>query len=129
MESNRCIVDSSVFVAFYRDIDTLHNEALLIMKELSDSVLIVHPYVIQETVTVLTYGVGATVAKQFLVDIGGASNIIIPMVDIKHDIQLFMSIGMKISFTDVVLVGMAKEMGARLVTFDMQMISLAKKLS
>ena len=129
MESNRCVVDSSVFVAFYRDIDALHNEALRIIRELSDSILIVHPYVIQETATVLTYGVGANVARQFLVDIGGSSNIVIPMVDIKHDIRLFISVGAKLSFTDVVLVGMAKEMGVRLVTFDMKMISLAKNLS
>lgn len=127
MRSNRCVIDSSLFVAFYRDIDASHADALRIMQELSGATLIVHPYVIQETATVLTYGCGVAVAKQFLSDIGNASNIIIPAIDIQHDVRLFMASGAKLSFTDVALIGLAKEMDTSLVTFDKQMLKLTGK--
>jgi predicted nucleic acid-binding protein len=50
MESNHCIVDSSVFVAFYLEADSQHEDALRVMQDISECSLIVHPYVIQETV-------------------------------------------------------------------------------
>lgn len=128
MESGRCIVDSSIFVAFYREIDSLHADALRVMQELSELTLIVHPYVIQETATVLTYGCGVTIAKQFLSDIGNASNIVIPAVYIQHDMRLFADFGARLSFTDVALLGLAKETGDRLITFDNQMLRSVKKL-
>ena len=127
MASRHCVIDSSVFVAFYRDIDALHRDALRVMQELSSDVLIVHPYVIQETATVLTYGVGLPVAKKFLTDITTASNIIIPPLNIQQDIKLFSYSRAKLSFTDVVLIGLAKEMGVPLITFDRQMLALSKK--
>lgn len=127
MVSRHCVIDSSVFVAFYRDIDTLHHEALRVMQELSSDTLIVHPYVIQETATVLTYGVGLPVAKRFLVDITTASNITIPSLNIQQDIKLFSYSRAKLSFTDIALIGLAKEMGVPLITFDRQMLALSKK--
>ncbi|MDO8518345.1 MAG: type II toxin-antitoxin system VapC family toxin [bacterium] len=127
MEPSRCIIDSSVFVAFYCEIDSLHTDALRVMMELSDYILIVHPYVIQETTTVLAYGAGTGVAKKFLTDITDASNVFIPSVDILHDMKLFASSGSKLSFTDIALVGLAQETGVRLVTFDRQMLSFYKR--
>ena len=127
MEPSRCVIDSSVFVAFYRDIDVLHADALRIMQRLSTATFIVHPYVIQETATVLAYGSGLSVAKQFLVDVTTASNITIPNLDIQRDIQLFLNSRAKLSFTDVALVGLAKEMGIPLITFDRKMLTLSKK--
>ena len=116
-----------MFVAFYREIDSLHTDALRVMAELSDDILIVHPYVIQETATVLSYGAGIGVAKKFLVDITDASNVFIPSVDILHDMKLFANSGSKLSFTDIALVGLAQETGVRLVTFDKQMLTLSKR--
>ncbi|HXK39046.1 MAG TPA: PIN domain-containing protein [Candidatus Paceibacterota bacterium] len=127
MGSKSCVIDSSVFVAFYRDIDALHTDALRIMQELSEYTLVVHPYVIQETATVLTYGAGLSVARQFLVDITAASNIVIPAIGIQNDIRLFLDISSRLSFTDVALIGLAKEMGIPLITFDRQMLALSKK--
>lgn len=127
MASDQCVIDSSVFVAFYRDIDSLHADALAIMRDISDATLVVYPYVIQETATVLAYAVGLPLAKQFLTDISESANVLIPVTNIQRDTQAFMSIKAKISFTDAALVALAKETGARLVTFDMQMLSLARK--
>ena len=126
MESNHCIVDSSLFVAFYRDVDALHADALRIMRELAESTLVVHPYVIQETATVLAYRCSVAVAKQFLTDIVDATNVVIPAVDVRYDIQHFMSIKTKISFTDIALIELARTTGARVVTFDRQILSFFK---
>lgn len=65
MESNRFIVDSSVFISFYHQDDTNHAEALRVMDELQQKFLVIHPYVIQEVITVLTYKVGNKVAAEF----------------------------------------------------------------
>src|SRR5438270_789221 len=127
MEASHCIIDSSLFVAFYREIDSLHSDALRIMQELSEAVLVVHPYVIQETATVLTYGSGIEVAKKFLKDTSEAANVIVPILDISRDMQLYQKCNTKLSFTDVALVGLAKETGARLVTFDKKMLSYARR--
>lgn len=126
MESNRYIVDSSVFVAFYRDVDAQHNQALRIMSELSALTLIVHPYVIQETATVLSYKCGLKVAKQFCLDIASAGNVIIPAVDARYDINHFVEAGEKMSFTDITLIELARAFGARVVTFDRQMLARAR---
>lgn len=127
MASSRCVIDSSVFVAFYREVDSLHADALAIMREISDATLIVHPYVVQETTTVLAYAVGLPLAKQFLSDLEESPNVVIPPIDMQRDIQAFKNVKVRISFTDSTLVALAKDLGARLVTFDMQMLSLARK--
>ena len=126
MESSHCIIDSSLFVAFYRDVDSLHADALRIMGELSESVLIVHPYVIQETATVLTYRCGIAIAKHFLSDIVHAENIIIPAVDPRYDVERFMAVKKKISFTDAALIELARTTGAKVFTFDRQILSFFK---
>ena len=126
MEFSRCVIDSSVFVAFYRDIDALHVDALRVMQALAHTTLVVHPYVIQETATVLAYGSGMDKKKSFLSDIAIATNIEIPIVDVRHDMWLFENHTTKMSFTDISLIGLAKETNARLVTFDKQMLSLIK---
>lgn len=126
MESNQCIVDSSIFVAFYRDVDSQHADAIRVMQEISGSTLIVHPYVIQETATVLAYRASLKVAKEFLADVMSAANVVIPAVDVRYDMGRFMDVKKKISFTDVALIELAKMTGARVVTFDRQILSLAK---
>ena len=35
MAADRCVIDSSVFVAFYRDVDSLHTDALAVMRDAS----------------------------------------------------------------------------------------------
>jgi predicted nucleic acid-binding protein len=121
MATNHCIVDSSVFVAFYRDVDSQHSDALAVMKDLQDATLIVHPYVIQETATVLTYRVGLSIAKQFCADVLAANNVLIPAVDARYDSARFLDLYKRISFTDAALIELSRTTGARIVTFDAQM--------
>ncbi len=127
MESNTFVVDSNVFIAFYAAGDEQHADAVAIMRELVGKTLVVHPYVIQEVATVLTYRFGLAVAKKFLADIRNADDVMVPTVDIAQDIERFSSASKKVSFTDITLVGLAISMNTSLLTFDRQMLSLFKK--
>jgi predicted nucleic acid-binding protein len=128
MESNQYVVDSSLFVAFYYEGDSYHTDAVDIMQTIDGADLIVHPYIIQETATVLTYKFGPKTAKNFLDDITNSKNIRISLVDVVSDIQSFLEIKKKVSFADSTLVSLAKRTGANLITFDKQMIALFKAI-
>lgn len=127
MESNRFIVDSSVFISFYHQDDINHVEAVRIMAELQQKFLVIHPYVIQEVITVLTYKVGNKVATEFIGDIfENAPDIMIPALNMQNDVEFFKMLGKKISFTDATLVNLSKTLHLPVVTFDKQIISLLK---
>jgi len=126
MEPDRFVIDSNIFVSVYYEGDSNHRKALDILSELNHKTLIVHPYVIQETATVLAYKLGQYAAVQFLKDLEKAANVVAPAVDINSDIKTFMAVRKKVSFTDAVLVALAKNMNAGLVTFDKQMLSIFK---
>ena len=108
MEFKKFVIDSNIFVAFYYQDDESHKQALEILKDLDDKLLIVHPYVIQETATVLAYKLGQAAAVQFLSDVKTAENILIPAVNVKEDIQSFIEVGKKLSFTDTALIALAQ---------------------
>ena len=127
MESRPVVVDSSVFVALYCESDSQHAQAVSAMNDLKDAAIVVHPYVVQETATVLAYRFGAKLAKIFVADIKNAPNIHIPTVDLKRDIDHFTLQKKKMSFTDSALIGLAQSMNAILLTFDRQMLSSLKK--
>lgn len=99
------------------------------MQELAEATLIIHPYVIQETTTVLAYGAGVQLAKQFLSDIENASNVQIASVFVEADMQAFRDFNAKLSFTDTALIRLARERGCHLITLDRQMLRLSKKLA
>jgi predicted nucleic acid-binding protein len=126
MESDRFVIDSNVFVAAYYQGDSSHTEAIKILSGLNNKILIVHPFVLQETATVLADKLGKQAAVNFLTDIENAANVVIPAVDIKEEIKYFISVKKKISFTDASLIALAKQMKAHLVTFDRQMLSSFK---
>lgn len=122
--SNVFVIDSSVFVAFYYEGDSNHTEAVKIIEGLDSEIRIVHPYIIQETATVLAYKLGINPAVDFLEDVINSPRIFVPFVDIYDDISKFKRAGKKMSFSDVTLVMLAKRERAQLVTFDKQMLSL-----
>ena len=126
--TNRVVLDSSVILAFYNEIDRFHIEALQIADRLEHTTSIIHPYVIQEVATLLTYRLGIETARQFLEDISGSENVLVPTVDAEKDMAYFLRVNQKISFTDTALIRLAHEMDASLITFDRQMLSLWRKM-
>ncbi|MBI4086747.1 type II toxin-antitoxin system VapC family toxin [Candidatus Kaiserbacteria bacterium] len=127
MGPSQYIVDSSVFVAFYSETDTHHADAATFFATFNDATLIVHPYVIQETTSVLCYKLGYKAAVPFLEHILKGTNIVIPPVVVADDVNSFLGLQKKVSLTDSTLIRLAKEMHVELVTFDKQMLSLARK--
>src|SRR3989344_1365860 len=123
---SKYIIDSSIFVAFYYEGDQNHKNALEIIKTISGKTLIIHPYVISEVVTVLTYKVSKEVAEVFLSDVIGVDDVFIPNPDVLSESEFFIFQKKKISFTDSTLVYLAKKLNAKLVTFDKQMIASLK---
>lgn len=127
MESDRFILDSSVFVAFYYEDDSNHAEAMRVMSDLEHKLLIVHPYVVQEVITVLTYKAGNTLANEFISDIfENAPDVLIPIVTTQSDAEFFKVLNKKISLTDATLINLSRTLHLPVVTFDRQMISLLK---
>jgi predicted nucleic acid-binding protein len=127
MARSNFVVDSSVLISFYNSDDTQHEKALNFFEKLTDYSLIIHPYVIQEVSTVLTYRTDISRAQKFLLDTLNSENIFIPNVDTRRDMEYFQKLNKKISFTDSALIRLAKELGAELVTFDKQMMSLLRQ--
>ena len=121
------VIDSSVFIAFYYEGDQNHENALKLIKEISGKILIVHPYVISEVVTVLTYKVSKEIAEKFLSDVINVDDVHIPNPDVLLESEFFIFQKKKISFTDTTIVYLAKKLNTKLITFDKQMISLLKK--
>src|SRR3989338_7765745 len=80
MGPSQYVIDSSVFVAFYADTDAHHADAVAFFASFNEATLIVHPYVIQETTSVLCYKLGYSAAVPFLEHVLKATNIIIPPV-------------------------------------------------
>ncbi|OGZ02394.1 MAG: hypothetical protein A2946_00390 [Candidatus Liptonbacteria bacterium RIFCSPLOWO2_01_FULL_53_13] len=126
MANDLFVVDSNVFVAFYYEGDAHHRDAVEIIKEIDRKTIVLHPYAIQETATVLAYKFGMAAARKFLSDVTNSPNVLIPSVDISNDIVAFIGVRKKVSFADAALVALAKQINADLVTFDRQMLALFK---
>ena len=130
MELNSTVVvDTSVLVGFYLSDDVHHKQALQVLKAVNQSRLLLHPFVIQETVTVLTYKSGFSLARKFMSDIQNAKNISISSLDITKELATFQKLRQKISLTDSALVQLAIDTGSKLVSFDVQMLRIAKQVS
>jgi predicted nucleic acid-binding protein len=126
MEPKIIIVDSSFFVALYLTNDSQHPVARNAVRQFAgmEKTLVLHPYVIQEVVTILTYRVGVSLATRFLDDIRASESVLIPAVTIGEEIEFFKQVGRKMSFADVALVRLAQQMRAPVLTFDRQILSL-----
>lgn len=126
MAKNKVILDSNIYIAYYLEEDTLHEEALLLVKEFSNCKILISHGVIQEVATVLTYKKGKKIADIFLKDILKANNIEFISNDIEEAIQFFTQVHKKLSFIDLSLVQLAIKYGAQLFTFDKQLLSFYK---
>lgn len=125
--TERVVLDSSVILAFYNEIDQFHAEAVQAVDRLEQAVSIVHPYVIQEVATLLTYRLGVEAARNFIEDMRSSDNVLIPAVNAEKDMAYFLRVNRKISFTDTALVRIAEEMNASLLTFDRQLRALLRQ--
>lgn len=127
MENNKFILDSNIYIAFYYKGDTLHEQALSLIKEVSKAEIIVPYCVIQEVTTILTYRFGKKYAKQFIDDLQSAENCLIINNNAEEEMEFFKKFPQKISFTDTSLIYLSKKHRASLITLDKQLLNLYKK--
>lgn len=130
MEHQSIIVDSSFLVALYITDDSQHEMAEKIAKQMMDveKTIIMHPYVIQEVATILTYRMGMILTKRFLDDLFASASVRIPQVNAPQEADFFKRVNKRMSFTDITLVHLAKQMGVPILSFDRQILSLLKNL-
>jgi len=129
MEGERAVhvIDSSVFVAFYHEGDSMHHSAVRELQALDDALMLIHPYVIQEVATVLAYRLSKKLPNEFIRDLLASDNVTIVHHDIRSETAFFLELENKVSFTDASLILLARETNARLVTFDKQMLAIHAK--
>ncbi len=122
------ILDSSAVIAYYNTEDAHHTEALRGAEVFRNKKTVLHPFVIQEVATVLTYRFGFRETGQFFADIRDAGDVVIPPVQIEKDIAFFERAGKKMSFTDLTLIRLSQELNAPLFTFDRQILSFLQSM-
>ena len=127
MAKSKVILDSNIFIAFYYNEDTLHEDAVSLMKALDGYDIIIPYCVIQEVSTILTYRLGKKAANNFLADIQNADTTLIINNDVKAECEFFESINSNLSFTDISLLYLSQKYDATLVTFDKQLLKLYNK--
>lgn len=120
------LIDSSVWVALFLEFDSNHKKAEEIISKLEGKIYL--PYnVIVEVASVLTYKHSKKQANNFLDYIEDNKDIILLENELKSEIEFFKKIDKKVSFVDISLIFLSKRLDLNLITFDSQMISLAKK--
>ena len=121
------LVDSSVWVAVYRDTDPNHKKALKLIMDIGNDKILLPYCVLNEVSTVLTYKHSKEQAVKFLNTILNGTNIKLIDNHTDDEIAFFKGLPQRISFTDSSLLLLAKMHKAKLATLDKQLARLAKK--
>lgn len=119
------VIDSSVLISFYAKNDSMHSEALTVIEDIGLAKILLHPFVVQETVTVLTRKAGLDMAHRFIDDILKSENVQLIYHDIENELEVFKATGSKMSLTDIALANAAQIREAVLVTFDKELMHFA----
>lgn len=122
------IIDSSVWVSLFLDFDVNHNESIEIFEKISNTKIILPYCVINEVSSVLTYKWNKNIANNFLNFIKNNEDIFIENNNIFDEIDFFVWIDEKVSFTDLAVIKIAFDFWLELITFDKQMIKIFKSL-
>lgn len=122
------IIDSSVWEAIFLDFDINHNQSIQIFEEIINSKIILPYCVINEVSSVLTYKWNKEIANSFLKFIKNNEDIFIENNNIFDEIDFFIWIDKKESFTDLSVIKIAFDYWLELITFDKQMINIFKSL-
>jgi len=129
MKNRNIVIDTNIFYAVLNDKDSLHIQASKLLEKMSEHILIVPYSVISETSTLLTYRQWKKKADDFVSSLRNTKNIFIVSNSMDDEINLFLEVETKISFTDISLIAVSKKYNAELATFDKQLLQLYKKLS
>lgn len=115
------IVDSSVWVSLFLDFDVNHEESVLIFEQLIWTKIVMPYCVINEVCSVLAYKWGKEIANSFCWFIRNNNDIFIENNNILEEMEFFIWIDKKVSFTDLAVIKMAIDHWLGVITFDKQM--------
>ncbi len=121
------LLDTSFLVSLWIPEDSLHEKAHELFQDISHEVLLIHPYVIHEVITVLAYKNKQKEIATFITFFQESQNINVLSLDIKNECSLYLKYNKKMSLIDIILTDLAKMYSYNLVTFDKQMLKLFKK--
>ena len=127
METNKIVIDSNIFIWAFCENDSLHKEAINLLKYHENSIFIIPYPVVQEVCSIFSYRFWKKQADNFIKFLQTTENILLVNNDINHDINFFLKFKEKISFTDISLIWTAVKYSADLATFDKQLLKLYKK--
>lgn len=120
------LIDSSVWIALFLDFDTQHKKAVRLFSALHGMVYM--PYcILVEVATVLAYKHSKQQADSFLAYIEHNHDIVVLDDNPQDEIAFYKTLSHKISFTDGALILLSQKFGAKLLTFDKQLVRIAKK--
>ena len=124
------VLDSSFLVSFFREEDSNNSEAIGAFKRNADNEMLLPETVFFETLTVLNYKSGMTLARQAYEKL--LSNRQISFYPFSEGEKLcflheFFAAGGKMSVPDASVVYLAKKTGAEVLTFDKEIIKATRK--
>lgn len=121
------LFDTSVWVAVFLENDVHHDEALRIWQELKGQVVV--PYiVVAETTSVLVYKHSKEQADKFLKFISESSRIVLGQNHLHTEMAFFVRFKRRLSFADYAVLYLASAEKYPLVTFDVQMKSMLRRI-
>lgn len=119
-------VDTSVWLAFFREKDSFHSLAKEIMLEYETHEIGISVFILEEIITVLTYKEGKQYGKMFVNFVLENNNIHILDIDTTELMKYFVHVNKKVSFADISLLFLAKRYHGTLVSFDKELNKIAK---
>ena len=128
MKNKKIVVDSNIFYAILNKDDSLHNDANKLFEEISKNIIIVPYSVLSEVSTLLCYRQWKRKADEFIKMLQESDNVFIVSNFLNDDIDNFLLVDSKISFTDISLISICKEYNALLASFDKQLLKIYKKI-
>lgn len=124
------ILDSSFLVSLYRTEDGNNPKALEFLRQNKEEELLLCDLVLFETLTVLNYKGGISLAKEAYNDLIANMKIQILHLNETETSEIlgeFFSQKTEISFEDASVVHLARKTGSKVLAFDRKIISLAGK--
>ncbi|MBI2113419.1 MAG: type II toxin-antitoxin system VapC family toxin [Candidatus Wildermuthbacteria bacterium] len=120
------LVDSSLWVALFLDFDTQHEKAKKLFSKINGKMHV--PYcVVNEVVTVLAYKHSKEQANQFISFIEENQDVKFLDDNLQEEMAFYTSLSSRISFTDAALLLLSKKAKAKIITFDKQLVRLARR--
>jgi predicted nucleic acid-binding protein len=124
MESREIIIDSSVWVSFFNELDSQHDQALLLRNEISKS-KILPDFILQETGTVLKNKLGVEVAKNFIdLFIGNNAVSLVSFFEFQDSFsqEFSKNENEKLSYIDSSLLWLARNRNYKIITLDKDLL-------